>query len=109
VAGDVACKRPPCDDQHIGHHGQRHNLCRWITPGSEMTVLLFNDRGWEVATASWTAAAKQGRPVQIAYTWGANSVGWAASATGTSRVTLDMTMEEFVKLVRDGGVVDLRR
>jgi hypothetical protein len=26
-----------------------------------MTVLLFNDRGWEITTSAWSAASKDGR------------------------------------------------
>ena len=45
-----------------------------------MTVLLFNDRGWEVATSAWSAASKDGQSVEVCYQWGADGISWFDSA-----------------------------
>lgn len=72
-------------------------------------TLIFEDRGWTVATASWTAAAKRHDEVEIAYLWGADSISWFQSATGVSRVTVTMTMTRFIALIQRNEVfIDLR-
>lgn len=73
-----------------------------------MTVLLFNDRGWEVVTSAWTAAATPGNTVQICYQWGADHISFFQSATGISRIDLPIDMTTFLKAISEGGVVDLR-
>jgi hypothetical protein len=74
-----------------------------------MTVLVFNDRRWEVATSAWSAASKDGSSVDVCYTWGADGVSWFDSATGNARCTLDLLMSEFLeRLARADGVLDLR-
>jgi hypothetical protein len=76
-----------------------------------MAVLLFKDRGWEVATAAWSAGSKGGSSIEICYRWGADgtSFSFTSNATGNVRVTLNISMADFVKrLSRSGGVVDLR-
>jgi hypothetical protein len=35
-----------------------------------MAVLLFNDRGWAVATSAWSAGSKDWSTVTICYQWG---------------------------------------
>lgn len=74
-----------------------------------MTVLLFNDRGWEVMTSCWSAGAKPGKSVRICYQWGADHLSWFSSATGISTVDLPIGMSEFLRAVQSGGLVDLRR
>lgn len=69
-----------------------------------MTILHFNQGGWEVMTASWTVAAKPNRTVRICYGWGAGSYGSA----GIAAVDIDIRMPAFAALVARGGVVDLR-
>ena len=74
-----------------------------------MTVLLFNHSGWEVMTASWTAAAKPGNKVQIAYVWGANWISAIDSATGVAKTELNISLGDFWKRIgRGGAVIDLR-
>lgn len=73
-----------------------------------MTTLIFFDRGYEVMTAAWTAAACPGKKVRICYAWGADGISWASSATGISAVDLDIDMDEFRRKVADKGLVDLR-
>ena len=74
-----------------------------------MAVLLFKDRGWEVATAAWSAGSKDGTSIEICYQWGAHGFSFTSAAPGTARVTLKISMADFVKRVsRSGGVVDLR-
>jgi hypothetical protein len=74
-----------------------------------MAVLLFKDRGWEVATAAWSAGSKGGASIDICYQWGADSISFTSNATGNARATLNISMADFVKrLSRSGGVVDLR-
>ena len=73
-----------------------------------MTVLLFNDRGWEVATPAWSAASKDGQSVEVCYQWGADGISWFDSATGNARTTLNISMTEFARRLTGGGVVDLR-
>jgi hypothetical protein len=75
-----------------------------------MTVLIFNDRGWQVATAAWSAGAKGEKAVTICYQWGADGISLANGAIGNARCELDMTMAEFINRLRRpaDGVVDLR-
>jgi hypothetical protein len=44
-----------------------------------MAVLLFKDRGWEVATAAWSAGSKDGTSIEICYQWAL--MGLASRAT----------------------------
>lgn len=77
-----------------------------------MPVLLFLDRGWEVATNAWTAAAKaSNRNVTICYRWGADGISFFDSATGNSKTELAITMEEFTRRIAkhtNGGICDCR-
>lgn len=74
-----------------------------------MKAIIVNKGGWEVVTASWTAAAKPGRAVEIAYVWGADGVSFFQSATGVERVTLNITMQEFLSVMhQDTSIIDLR-
>jgi hypothetical protein len=74
-----------------------------------MAVLLFKDRGWEVATAAWSAGSKDGTSIEICYQWGADGIGFTSNATANARATLNISMADFVRrLSRSGGVVDLR-
>jgi hypothetical protein len=74
-----------------------------------MTTLIFEDRGHEVVTSSWSVAAKPGKSVQICYAWGADALSWFDSATGLASFDLEMTMEQFISRITKGGpVVDLR-
>lgn len=74
-----------------------------------MTTLIFEHAGWEVATTSWTVAAKPGKGVTICYQWGADGVSFFESAVGNARTTLDCTMAEFLRLIQGRDVVDFRR
>ena len=73
-----------------------------------MTILLFNHDGWEVATAAWSLGAKVGDPVTVVYQWGPDGVSWFDSATGTRRVTVNLSMEQLVEKLSNGALVDLR-
>ena len=75
-----------------------------------MTVLIFNDRGWQVATAAWSAGAKGEKAITICYQWGADGTSLFDGATGNARCELEMTMAEFINRLRRpaDGVVDLR-
>jgi hypothetical protein len=76
-----------------------------------MPVLLFRDRGWEVAASSWVAAAKPDRKVELCYQWGADGISWFDSGTGNARCTLDILMDDFTKRIArhtNGGIVDFR-
>jgi len=74
-----------------------------------MTTLIFNDRGWTVATAAWSAAAKKNGDVRICYAWGADGISWAQSATGISSVEIEVTMDALVLALDGRPVVDLRQ
>ena len=63
-------------------------------------ILIFEDRGWEVITTSWTMASKRGG-VDICYTWGADGFGWMDSSTGTARRSFDMSVDEFKQKLLD--------
>jgi hypothetical protein len=75
-----------------------------------VTVLLLNDRGWGIATSSWTAGATGENAVTLIYEWGPDGASFFAGATGTCRVTVELTMLQFVERLKksDGGIVDLR-
>jgi hypothetical protein len=73
-----------------------------------MTILVFKDRGDEVATTVWTACAK-GERVDLAYLWGADGISWAPTATGTTRVAINLSLKNFLNRLSKGDlVVDLR-
>ena len=78
-----------------------------------MPVLLFVDRGWTVATAAWTAASKDPKKTEICYTWGSDGISFFDSATGTSRIELDMPFAEFLRRVQmapsNNGIVNLTK
>lgn len=74
-----------------------------------MTMLLLNYGKWEILTHGWTAAAKPGRVVEICYTWGLGTIGVFDSSTGVERVSLNIDMPDFLKLIQTGGIVDLRQ
>jgi hypothetical protein len=75
-----------------------------------VTVLLFNDRGWGVATSSWSVGATGENAVTLIYEWGPDGASLWTHTTGTSRVTVQLTMPEFVERLKnsDNGIVDLR-
>jgi hypothetical protein len=75
-----------------------------------VTVLLFNDRGWGVATTSWSAGATGEQSVTLIYEWGPDGISIWSGATGTSRVIVQLTMPQFVERLKnsDNGIVDLR-
>lgn len=72
-----------------------------------MIMLIFRVGGYEVATTSWTASAKNGSGVDIAYLWGADGVSFFDSATSTRRVAYDISMSDLLARKR-GNVIDLR-
>jgi hypothetical protein len=72
-------------------------------------TLLVNYNSWEVLTSAWTAAAKPDRRVELVYVWGPDGISLFQSATGTERITLNLSMPDFLSLVeRSGEIVDLR-
>jgi hypothetical protein len=74
-----------------------------------MKAIMVNKGGWEVVTAAWTAAAKPGRVVEIAYVWGADGISFFQSATGVERVTLNIDMQSFLSVMHQGtAIIDLR-
>ena len=72
------------------------------------TTLVLRDRGYVVATSAWTAAAKPGQSVEVAYLWGEDGEGWFDTATGVSRVALNIPIAEFLVRLRAESVVDLQ-
>jgi hypothetical protein len=78
------------------------------TRTDSMTVLFFNDRGWEIATAAWTVGARPGKTVRLCYQWGADHVSFFHGATGISTIDLGMTMQQFLSLMEINRVIDLR-
>jgi hypothetical protein len=73
-------------------------------------MLSFNDGGWDVLTAAWSAAATpEAQITTICYQWGADGFSLISSATGISRIYVTLSMPEFAKLVAAVGVVDLRK
>ncbi len=65
-----------------------------------MTLLRFTHEGWDVLTSAWTAASEGGgTSVDLCYQWGANGFSFASSATGVRRVTLPITMRQFLRVV----------
>ncbi len=75
-----------------------------------MAVLMFNDRGWAVATSAWSAGSKDGSTVTICYQWGEDGTSWFDNATGNARMKLNINMAEFCRRLStaSNGVVDLR-
>jgi hypothetical protein len=61
-----------------------------------MAVLLFNDRGWAVATSAWSAGSKDEATVTICYQWGEDGISWFDS-TGNARMKLNINMAEFCR------------
>jgi hypothetical protein len=72
------------------------------------TILVFEHEGWEVATSSWSAAAKPGKGVTVCYEWGADRISWFDNAVSTARITLNMTMGEFLSVIQGKALVDFR-
>jgi hypothetical protein len=73
-----------------------------------MTTLIFNDRGWTVATAAWSAGAKGDHDVRICYAWGADGVSWFDSATGIASVDIHIGIEAFIAALDGRAIIDLR-
>lgn len=77
-----------------------------------MTVLVFEDRGWTIATNSWSIGGKTGsNSTTIMYTWGADGISFFNSATGVAQVVFDLSPDQFVKLVQRqaiNSIADLR-
>jgi hypothetical protein len=67
-------------------------------------TLIFKHQGWDVVTSSWTAAVKPGKQVLLCYQW-AGGFSRGQSSEGTVRVNLNITMDQFLDLIKDGGVV----
>lgn len=75
-------------------------------------ILTFKDRGWDVLTQSWTVATNRPNSIEIAYLWGDDGVGWTSNATGVSRASFNMTLEQFKRHLNQAvnvsvGVLDL--
>jgi hypothetical protein len=64
-----------------------------------MTVLEFEHGGYKVVTSAWTACDKGSR-VDVCYLW-------ASGPVGVARLKFEMTMDEFIRRVKSGGVVTL--
>lgn len=73
-----------------------------------MTVLVFRDRGYDVATAAWSVAAKPGKGVRIVYVWGADQISFFQGATGDAACDLPFYFDDFIKRIKDKAFVDLR-
>lgn len=73
-----------------------------------MTMLRFTHGGWDVVTGIWTAASKREGVVELCYQWGADGVSLFAGATSVRRVTLPISMREFVREARSAAFVDFR-
>ncbi len=74
-------------------------------------ILIFEDRGWTVATASWSMGSDDQKTTQIIYTWGADRISFFDSATGTARYTFHVPVEEFISILKahaNEGCCDLR-
>ena len=70
-----------------------------------MPVLIFEDRGLVVATAAWSATAKPDQKVELCYQWSDQWLSQSDSASGNMRCTLDIRMDDFIKIVGQGSVV----
>ncbi len=74
-----------------------------------MTTLIFRDRNWEVTTPAWTVASKKQGQLVLCYPWSpASGTGFRDSSTGVARVVLETDMQEFLRRVAAGGIIDLR-
>ena len=67
-----------------------------------MTVLLVRDRGWEIATSSWSVGSKDGKEVELVYMWS------ALEGYGVSSTKLNVSISEFWRRVEGKSHVDLR-
>ena len=72
------------------------------------TTLIFKHDGWDVATASWTAASKNGSSTVICYTWGPDGISFFDNRVSTARIEYVLPFDHFLSLVRKGGIVDMR-
>ncbi len=77
-------------------------------PAEPAGTLLLEHEGWEVATTSWTAAALPGKPVSLCYEWGADRTAWTDNAVSTARVKLTVGMEDFLRALCSGPILDIR-
>lgn len=66
-------------------------------------MLMLRHEGWTVLTNAWTAASKDGKSVEVCYQWGPDRVSWLDSAVSTARVTLDISMATFSKMIEAAG------
>lgn len=73
-----------------------------------MTVLHFNDGTDEILTSSWTARPSH-RGTEIAFLWGASVTSFFQGATGLYRINMDIPFVEFMRLISQGGIVDLMK
>lgn len=64
-------------------------------------TLLFNDRGWDILTTSWTAGARNSKETDIRYTWGADGIGWTNQAVSTARHKVALPFNIFARYVQD--------
>jgi hypothetical protein len=69
-----------------------------------MALLRFNDRGWEVVTASCSAGTTKPGKVSLMYLW----TGLTGHQSGVCQIILNIDMERFLAMVTAGRVVDLR-
>ncbi len=73
-----------------------------------MTTIVFRDTNWEVATPAWSAATKTQGRIVLCYLWTpASGTGFHNSATGLARVVLEIDMQDFLRRIAPGGIIDL--
>lgn len=73
-------------------------------------ILVLEHDGWTVTTSAWTAASMKPDVVSLCYSWSTLSgFAFLDSSTGVERVDLQLSMDRFIDLVKQGRIVDLRR
>ena len=76
-----------------------------------MSIIIFEDRGWLIATSSWTIGGK-GKKSRLIYEWGPDSISWFDGAVSTCVVHFDIPANELINIIRDrtrNGICDLRQ
>jgi hypothetical protein len=68
-----------------------------------MSIITFKQDGYTVVTAAWSASSKDGKTVELCYTWASGSIGFLDSSTGVERCTLNITMRDFLKRINSGA------
>lgn len=78
-----------------------------------MTLLIFEDRGWTVATSSWTVGGKTNRgSCRLIYQWGPDGYSWTDTRVSTASLAFDnMSADQLIRWIKTNttdGRCDLR-